>query len=261
MLQERVSVADGRPFEPVEVWPGPGDMSRLQKLLWAAKRPIVLLGGSRWSRGGDRIGHAVCRTLRAAGRDHVSPRTSLRSAAPKLCGRPRPWPQSEASGAHPRGRLGRARRRKARRDPLAGLYAVRYSGARARPSCMCIRARRSSAASISRTSPSRQPRPALPRRSKACSRRTRFRWRADTSGAHDDYLAWTDEATAAAGRREFRRGDRVAARASAARCVHLQRRRKFLGLDSPLLSVPPLPHAYRRRPPAPWATACLRLSA
>src|SRR5205823_4017766 len=34
MLAERVAVADARPFEPVETWPGATDMSRLQKLLW-----------------------------------------------------------------------------------------------------------------------------------------------------------------------------------------------------------------------------------
>ena len=49
MLTERVAVADARPFEPIETWPGLTDMTRLQKLLWAAERPIVLLGGSRWS--------------------------------------------------------------------------------------------------------------------------------------------------------------------------------------------------------------------
>jgi acetolactate synthase-1/2/3 large subunit len=49
MLTDRVSVGDAPPFEPVEIWPGLTDMMRLQKLLWAAQRPIVLLGGSRWS--------------------------------------------------------------------------------------------------------------------------------------------------------------------------------------------------------------------
>jgi acetolactate synthase-1/2/3 large subunit len=49
MLLERVAVPDAPAFEPVETWPGATDMSRLQKLLWAAERPIVLLGGSRWS--------------------------------------------------------------------------------------------------------------------------------------------------------------------------------------------------------------------
>jgi len=49
MLTERATVPDASAFEPVEIWPGLTDMSRLQKLLWAAKRPIVLAGGSRWS--------------------------------------------------------------------------------------------------------------------------------------------------------------------------------------------------------------------
>ena len=49
MLSERISVPDAPACEGVETWPGASDMSRLQKLLWAAKRPVVLLGGSRWS--------------------------------------------------------------------------------------------------------------------------------------------------------------------------------------------------------------------
>ena len=49
MLLERLAVADAPTFEPVEIWPGASDMIRLQKLLAAADRPIMLLGGSRWS--------------------------------------------------------------------------------------------------------------------------------------------------------------------------------------------------------------------
>jgi acetolactate synthase-1/2/3 large subunit len=49
MLVERAAVPDAPAFEPVETWPGQADMARLQKLLWAAKAPIVLVGGSRWS--------------------------------------------------------------------------------------------------------------------------------------------------------------------------------------------------------------------
>src|SRR6266513_2891520 len=49
MLLERLAVADAPTFEPVEIWPGASDMVRLQKLLAAADRPIMLLGGSRWS--------------------------------------------------------------------------------------------------------------------------------------------------------------------------------------------------------------------
>src|SRR3972149_5162272 len=47
MLVERAIVPDASAFEPVEIWPGLTDMSRLQKLLWAAKSPIALAGGRR----------------------------------------------------------------------------------------------------------------------------------------------------------------------------------------------------------------------
>jgi|SRR5262245_42131264 acetolactate synthase-1/2/3 large subunit len=74
MLTERAAVADARPFDAVETWPGLTDMTRLQKLLWAAERPIVLLGGSRWSqaawaamsRFADRFQIPVATTFRRA---------------------------------------------------------------------------------------------------------------------------------------------------------------------------------------------------
>jgi acetolactate synthase I/II/III large subunit len=49
MLVERLAVPDAPAFEPVEIWPGAADMTRLHDLLRAAERPIMLLGGSRWS--------------------------------------------------------------------------------------------------------------------------------------------------------------------------------------------------------------------
>lgn len=49
MLAEPGVVEDAAPFEPIETWPGLTEMARLQKLLWAAHKPLVLLGGSRWS--------------------------------------------------------------------------------------------------------------------------------------------------------------------------------------------------------------------
>ena len=49
MLRDRVVVPDASAFEPVETWPGLSDMGRLQKMLSAAKRPVVVIGGSRWS--------------------------------------------------------------------------------------------------------------------------------------------------------------------------------------------------------------------
>jgi len=49
MLTERVATPDALAFEPVEISPGPADMAKLASLLAGAKRPIFILGGSRWS--------------------------------------------------------------------------------------------------------------------------------------------------------------------------------------------------------------------
>src|ERR1700704_1183733 len=49
MLMERVSVGDALAADLIETWPGLTDMSHLQKMLWAAERPLMILGGSRWS--------------------------------------------------------------------------------------------------------------------------------------------------------------------------------------------------------------------
>jgi acetolactate synthase-1/2/3 large subunit len=72
MLTERVAVADAPPFSAVESWPGLNDMAQLQKLIWAAERPIMLIGGSRWSeaacasvtRFAERFALPVATTLR-----------------------------------------------------------------------------------------------------------------------------------------------------------------------------------------------------
>ena len=49
MLVERTVTADAPTFEPVETAPGVGDMNRLRALLARAERPLVIVGGSRWS--------------------------------------------------------------------------------------------------------------------------------------------------------------------------------------------------------------------
>jgi acetolactate synthase-1/2/3 large subunit len=72
MLTERATVPDATAFEPVESWPGLTDMSRLQKLLWAAKRPVVLAGGSRWSE------QACAALMRFAGRFALPVATTFR---------------------------------------------------------------------------------------------------------------------------------------------------------------------------------------
>jgi len=49
MLSERTVTADAPAFEPIETVPGADAMEKLRALLMAAQRPLVLIGGSRWS--------------------------------------------------------------------------------------------------------------------------------------------------------------------------------------------------------------------
>jgi acetolactate synthase-1/2/3 large subunit len=49
MLRDIVSIADAEPWVQVETHPGLTQMAQLQKMLWAAERPFVILGGSRWT--------------------------------------------------------------------------------------------------------------------------------------------------------------------------------------------------------------------
>jgi acetolactate synthase I/II/III large subunit len=49
MLIERVAVADAPPFALIETSPGAGELEKFAQMLSAARAPIVLLGGSRWS--------------------------------------------------------------------------------------------------------------------------------------------------------------------------------------------------------------------
>lgn len=74
MLVQRAAANDSPPFQPVETWPGLSEMAKLQKLIWAAKRPIMIIGGSRWSqaacdalmRFAERLAVPVCTTFRRA---------------------------------------------------------------------------------------------------------------------------------------------------------------------------------------------------
>ena len=49
MLGERSTVADGGPYRPARPHPGRQDMEALRRLLAAAERPLMLLGGGGWS--------------------------------------------------------------------------------------------------------------------------------------------------------------------------------------------------------------------
>ena len=49
VLSERVSIANAPAFEPVETSPGEEELGKLGELLAESKRPLFVLGGSRWS--------------------------------------------------------------------------------------------------------------------------------------------------------------------------------------------------------------------
>jgi acetolactate synthase I/II/III large subunit len=49
MLTDAVAAADAAPYAASQAAPEPADLARLRRLLEAAERPIVVLGGSRWS--------------------------------------------------------------------------------------------------------------------------------------------------------------------------------------------------------------------
>ena len=99
MLMERVSVADALAADMIETWPGLTDMSHLQKMLWAAEKPLAILGGSRWSEAACAAALRFAERFDLSGDDVVPPPASLPADASLLRGRPRHRRQSEGRGA------------------------------------------------------------------------------------------------------------------------------------------------------------------
>jgi acetolactate synthase I/II/III large subunit len=74
MLTERAAVMDAPRVEPAMAWPAPADIAALGAMLDAAKRPIVILGGSAWDADGcaaiarfaERYGLPVATSFRRA---------------------------------------------------------------------------------------------------------------------------------------------------------------------------------------------------
>jgi acetolactate synthase-1/2/3 large subunit len=52
MLTEQAAAVDAPRVEPAKAWPAPADIATLGDMLAAAKRPIVILGGSGWDADG-----------------------------------------------------------------------------------------------------------------------------------------------------------------------------------------------------------------
>jgi acetolactate synthase-1/2/3 large subunit len=78
MLTEMAEVGDAPRFEPAESWPSPAAMQQFGEMLAAAKAPLAILGGSRWSeaactsfvRFAERAGLPVTTSFR---RSHLFP--------------------------------------------------------------------------------------------------------------------------------------------------------------------------------------------
>src|SRR3712207_3512874 len=49
MLLDEVEVGDAPRVEPADTWPAPAQMAELQRLLEEARRPMAIVGGSRWT--------------------------------------------------------------------------------------------------------------------------------------------------------------------------------------------------------------------
>jgi acetolactate synthase-1/2/3 large subunit len=52
MLTEHAAVTDAPRVEPAKAWPAPADIAKFGAMLTAAKRPIIILGGSAWDADG-----------------------------------------------------------------------------------------------------------------------------------------------------------------------------------------------------------------
>jgi acetolactate synthase I/II/III large subunit len=198
MLVERIAVPDAPAFEPVETWPGATDMSRLQKLIWAAERPVVLLGGSRWS-------EAACAAVaRFAERFALPVATSFRRAhlfdpmhpcyAGDLGIGPNPKLLARVKGADVvlliGGRLGEMPSQSytlldipGPRQTLVHVFpGVEELGRVYRPALAINAAPTAFAAALEGLQPPND-----------------LRWAGETPVAHADFLAWTDKPTALPG--------------------------------------------------------------
>jgi acetolactate synthase-1/2/3 large subunit len=194
VLSERAATPDAPPYEPVETWPGTPEVQKLEALLSAAKAPIVLVGGSRWSqaacaslaRFAERFAIPVATTFR---RTHLIDTEHPSYAGdvglginPKLLSRIKASDLILLIG----GRLGEIPSQSyslldipGPRQTLVHVHpGAEELGRVYRPHLAIHAAPTAFASALDRLQP---PAP-IP-------------WRAETKAAHDDYLAWTEKAT------------------------------------------------------------------
>ena len=255
MLTERIAVGDAPPFAPIETSPGPAEMEKFAQMLGAAKAPIILNGGSRWSqtacdqlaRFAQKYALPVATTFR---RGHLFDQTHPCYAGdlgigpnPKLLARIKAADLVIVLG----GRLGEL--------PSQGYTLFDIP----RPQTTFVHVH-PGAEELGRVYSPHLAINATPTAFAAALEKLEFaRAPKGERGGRKCRLSGMDgKADRAAGCGEFRRGHGVAARESARRRHPVQRRRQLCRLDSPLLPLPPLSASTSRRPRARWVTACRR---
>ncbi|HVY59684.1 MAG TPA: thiamine pyrophosphate-binding protein [Xanthobacteraceae bacterium] len=199
MLTERTTVDDAPPFAPIETSLGTTEMAQLADLLEKASRPVLLLGGSRWSEA------ACAQVLRFAERLALPVATTFRrthlfdalhpcyagdlgiGANPKLVARIKAADLIVLVG----GRLGEL---PSQSYTLLDIPGPRQTFVHVHPGAeelgrvyrphLGINASPTAFAAVLDTLKA----PAA------------IGWRAETEGAHADYLAWSEEATPVPGK-------------------------------------------------------------
>ena len=164
MLSARATCADVSRVEPVDAAPDAAQVARTRELLAGARRPLVLVGGSRWDGSACAALRAIRRGERPSRRMRLSQPGSLRQSPPPLCGRRRHRRQSTPRRARARVRCAARHRRTSGRDHHVRVHAARRRPSPNSVSFTCMPTPASSDASTSLRSPSRQHRvPSSPR--------------------------------------------------------------------------------------------------
>ena len=244
VLTEAADVADAPRVEPAAIWPGQTQMAELQKMLWAAKSPIAILGGGGWS---ERAGAAF---MRFAERFDLPVAASFRRASlvdgghPNYAGEIGIGPSPKLKARIEAADLvlligGRMSEMPSQSYTLFAIPEPRQTLVHVHADALEIgrvyhpapRHRRDAAGVLRRAR-----RPAAAERD--CLERSR------RGAARAEYLAWSDAAAGQSRARAARRDHAAIARGGARRDLH-QRRRQFRDLAGPLPALSPLQSAAR----------------
>ncbi len=259
MLLETAEVADAPKALAIPIWPGLTQMAELQKMLWAAERPIAILGGPGWTarasaafaRFAERFDMPVAGSFRRASafdgeHDNYAGEIGL-SANPKLKARIENADVVLLVG----GRMSEAAAQgytlfdiPAPRQQLIHVHADPLEiGRNYHPTLGIIATSPEFCAALEGV----EPPPTIP-------------WSAETRQARADYLAWSEQAPVNPGPCPGERDHvRPAAARSGGDLRHRRRQLRHLGRTASCASAGS--SSSSDRPPGRWATGCRRRSA